>query len=214
MELPNIKYKGDIAKFIESVDDGDQIFYFKDTDYFLEDTTYSKFVKEIERAVRTSPDYTNYVAYIKGTIGLNFCQAISGVYESKNVQIEMHHGPIFTLYDICETVLEWFIQNKQRINTFRVAEKVLDEHYALRVQTIMFSKTAHEAWHNRDIFTSLGQAFGDIDAFIKMYTPYLSQEQKYKIWNYINLCESNPAFAESFDTGILDLDYVRKYIKL
>lgn len=214
MELPNITFKGDVSRFIQSNDDSDMILYFKDAEYFMDDSPYSKFIKEVERTVRTSQDYTKFVGYIKNTLGINFCQVMSNVVESKNVQIEMHHGPLFTLYDICEVVLNWFLHSQQRINTFRVADKVLEEHYQLRVQVIMLSKTMHEGVHNRDIFTNMGQAIGDIDAFIKMYTPWLTDEQKYKIWNYVNLCKTTPAFAESFDTGLLDVDYVKKYITL
>lgn len=213
MDLPNIKFKGDVSKFVETNDSDDMLLYFKDSEYFVEDTSYSKFIKEVERTVRSSLDYTKFVGYIKNTLGINFCQAMSNVYESKNVKIEMHHGPLFTLYDICEVILNYFLNTQQRINTFRVADKVLDEHYALRVQVIMLSKTMHEGVHNRDIFTNMGQAIGDIDSFIKLYTPYLTDEQKYKIWNYVQLCQTS-AFGESFDTGLLDLDYVKKYIKL
>lgn len=213
MDMPNIQYKGDVSKFVVANDTDEAILFFKDQEYFLDDSAYSKFIKEVERTVRSSSDYTKFVGYIKGTLGINFCQVMSNVYESKNVKIELHHGPLFTLYDVCEVILNWFLSTQQRITTFRVADKVLDEHYNLRVQCIMLSKTMHEGVHNRDIFTNMGQAIGDIDSFIKMYTPYLTDEQKYKIWNYVNLCQTT-AFGESFDTGLLDLDYVKKYIKL
>lgn len=214
MDLPNIRTRKDVSKFIESIDNGDEILYFKDNEYFLDDASYSKFIKEVERAVRTSPDYTHFVGYIKNKVGLNFCQVLSNVKESKNVTIEMHHGPIFTLYDICEVILNWFIKSGQRITTFRVANKVIEEHYALRVQVVMLSATMHEGVHNKDIFIHHSQAFGDINAFLKLYTPYLEDEQKYKIFQYAELCKKNPAFNKSFDTGLLDMAYVENYIKL
>lgn len=213
MEMPNIKYKGGISCFIEASDEEDALLYFKDQEYFIDDSAYSKFIKEVEKVVRTSKDYSKFVGYIKNTLGINFCQASSKIFESDRVQIEMHHGPIFSLYDICEVILNWFIQTGQRINTFRVANKVLDEHYALRVQVIMLSVTAHEATHNRDIFTHFNQGIGNVNDFIKIYSPYFNDEQKYKIWNYLALCQGSE-FGKSFDTGILDTEHIKKYIKL
>lgn len=213
MDMPNIQYKGDFSKFIEASDDEEAILYFKDQEYFFDDSAYTKFIKEVERTVRTSKDYSTFVGYIKNTLGINFCQVSSNIFESKNVQIEMHHGPLFTLYDVCEVILNWFIQNGQRINTFRVADKVLDEHFALRVQVIMLSVTMHEGVHNRDIFTHVNQAIGNVNAFIQRYAQYLTDEQKYKIWNYINLCKDTN-FGKSFDTGLLDVDSIKKYIRV
>ena len=122
LDLPNIQTKNDISKFIRSIDDGEEILYFKDQEYFFDDASYFKFIKEVEKMVRTSKDYAHFVGYIKNTLGMNFCQILSKVEESNNVEIEMHHGPIFTLYDICEVILNWFIKTGQRINTFRVAK--------------------------------------------------------------------------------------------
>lgn len=214
MDMPNITYKGDLARFIEATDGNDDpLLYFKDEEYFLSDSCYDKFIKEVERTVRTSKDYSAFVGYIKNTLGMNFCQVSSKIYESKNVEIEMHHGPIFTLYDICEVILNWFIRNKQRINSFRVADKVLQEHYDFHVQVIMLSVTAHEGVHNRDIFTHFNQGIGNVKEFIEIYHRYFSDEQKYKIWNYLHLCET-PGFSKSFDTGLLDVDNIKKYIQV
>ena len=210
--LPNIEIRADISKFIRSIDDGEEILYFKDNEYFFDDASYSKFIKEVEKMVRTSKDYTHFVGYIKNTLGINFCQVLSKVTESDNVEVEMHHGPIFTLYDVCEVILNWFLKTGQRINTFRVADKVLDEHYAMRVQVVMLSKTMHEPLHQKHIFMHSNQPIQNINDLIKIYTPYLQDEQKYKIFQYAELCK-NPAFSKSFDTGLLDMAYVDKYIK-
>ena len=80
--LPNIEIRADISKFIRSIDDGEEILYFKDNEYFFDDASYSKFIKEVEKMVRTSKDYTHFVGYIKNTLGINFCQVLSKVTES------------------------------------------------------------------------------------------------------------------------------------
>jgi hypothetical protein len=214
MDLPNITYNGDISKFIYADDDYyDAISYFKDKDYFIDITNYSKFIKAVERMVRTSKEYSGFVSYIKSVLGINFCQVNSKITD-EDATIEMHHGPLFTLYDICEVILNFFIKSNMKINTFRVSNAVIEEHYALRVQVVMLAITNHEAFHNRDLFLNIQQGIGDIDSFIKKYTPYLTDDQKYKIWNYINLCENNEGFSKSFDKGLLDTEYIKKYVKI
>lgn len=211
MDFSGIKYKGDISKYIEADDNQyDSISFFKDIDYFQDEVLYSRFVKACETRVRTSKEYAAYIDYIKRILGINFCQVSSHIYGEDKVTIEMHHGPIFTLYDITAIMLNWFLKHGSKINSFRLIDKVIDEHYARRVQVVMLAKTNHEAAHNRDLFLHVNQGIGDITEFIKIYSPCFDDDHKYKIWNYINLCKSNP----SFDRGYLDIDHVAKMVKL
>ena len=210
MKWPNIIYKRDVSKYIEAEDDPyDCISLYKDIDYFADDTTYTAFIKQVERTVRTSKDYDSFIHQVKTMYGLDFCQVCSKL-TGQDVTIEMHHGPIFTLYDIVEVILNRFIKSGYKINTLRIADAVLQEHYDLRVQIVMLAVTCHEAAHNKDIFLNLKQGFGDIAAFIDKYQAFLEPNQKYKIYNYINLCKNN----YSFDKGILDVEKIGKMIRL
>lgn len=211
-KLPNIKFTGDISKFVEAKDNPDAfISYEKDADYFLDGINYSKFVKGVEKMVRTSKEYSVFTGIIKNVYGLNFCQVFSNITESNGkVHIDMHHGPIFTLYDISAVVTNDYLNRGKPVTTMRIANDVIQLHYDEKVQVVMLARTPHEAVHNRDIFLNVKQGFGNVDAFIKEYTNALDDEQKYKIWHYVNICENNP----SFDMGILDTEYVKKYIKL
>lgn len=210
MEFANIKYIGDVSKFIEAEDDPYAVISLnKDMDYFQDDTNYTKFVKKCEQAVRTSKDYKAFISYIKNILGINFCMVSSSIYDT-DATIEMHHGPIFTLYDITSVILNYFIKTGKKINTLRIADAVLQEHYELRAQVVMLAITNHEAAHNRDLFLNVKQGIGNLTEFINLYKDYLDDIQKYKIWNYLNMCKANP----SFDRGYLDVDHIEKMIKL
>jgi hypothetical protein len=210
MEFPNIRYNGDISKFIEAKDDPTAaISLNKDSDYFQDENAYVKFVKNCERVVRQSPDYTVFVRFIKDILGINFCQVSSKIYDT-DATIEMHHGPIFTLFDITSIVLNDFLRTNRKINSSRIADAVLEEHFALRVQVVMLAVTNHEAAHNRDLFLHVNQGIGDLNGFIEYYKDSLDDIHKYKIWNYINMCKNNP----SFDRGYLDVDHIAKVVKL
>lgn len=210
MDFANIHYVGDVSKFVEAEDDPTvNISLNKDIDYFQDIKEYSSFVKACESKVRTSPDYKIYVGYIKGVIGINFCQACPNIYDT-DATVELHHGPIFTLYDITSVILNNRLRTGKKINTPRIVDAVLNEHFDLRVQTVMLAKTNHEAAHNRDLFLHVNQAFGNLNEFIEMYQNDLEDIHKYKIWHYINMCKSNP----SFDRGYLDIDHISKIVKL
>lgn len=209
MNIPNISYKGNIAKNISADDDYYQsIAYFKTIEDFIDESSYSRFIKAVENLVRTSTDYKAFIDYIKNTLGLDFCQVFSKI-SDVDATIEFNHGPIFTLYDICEVELTKFIKTGQRINTFRIADSVLDLHFSMKVNGVLLCKTAHEMFHNQDIFINVKQCIGDVNTYIKENSRYFTPEIKYKIWNYINMCESN----DSFDKGGLDLSVIKTYIK-
>lgn len=210
MDMPNISYKGDIAKNIFANNDYYQeIAYLKTIEDFIDYESYSKFISAIERLVRTSNDYKVFIDYIKNTIGINFCQVLSQIHDKVDANIEFHHGPIFTLYDICENELNKFIQTGKRINSFRIADAVLDLHFDLKVNGVMLCKTMHESAHNQDLFINIDQSLGDVNSYIQEYHHYFSPEVKYKLWNYIQMCKNNP----SFDKGVLDIENVSSYIK-
>lgn len=210
MEFGNIKYIGDISKYIEAEDDPYScISLNKDKEYFEDEQAYSRFVKKCEQNIRTSKDYKIFISWIKNVLGINFCQVSSHIYDT-DATVEMHHGPIFTLYDVVSVVLNYFIRTGKKINTMRITDSVLQEHFDLHVQVVMLATTNHEAAHNRDLFLHVNHGIGNLTEFINLYKEDLDDLHKYKIWNYINMCKSNP----SFDRGYLDVDHISKVVKL
>ena len=210
MKIPEIKYSGDASKFIEVEGwEEDSLMLYKDNEYFDDTKEYVKFVKDCEQQVRTSPDYKIFISFIKKILGVNFCQVSSSIYDT-DATVEMHHGPIFTLFDYCSIILNHFLKTGRKIDTPRIADRVLDEHFDINVQVVMLAVTNHEATHNRDLFLHVDQGIGDLTKFIDSYNNAFDDVHKYKVWNYINMCKNNP----SFDTGYLDIPYVEKIIKL
>ena len=208
MDLPGIRYEGGGGKTISSDDTTEAIMMYKPRDYFADQSAYTKYVKSCERVVRHSSDYRAFVNWIKNVLGVNFCQVSSKIVEG-DACIGLHHGPIFTLYDYWAVILNDAIMKGDRISTFRIADRVLQEHFDLRVQVVMLALTNHEAITNRDVFLNIRQGIGNVDAFIKKYANALDDEQRYKIWSYINFSQNN----ETFDTGILDVPNVVKMIR-
>ena len=188
---------------IDSANSMYQIPLYKDVEYFSNIESYVNFIKGCERVVRNNDRYKKYIYYLKNVVGLNHCQVLSGIEpdEGGKIDIEMHHGPIFTLYDYCEIILEYFIVKKWKISTFRIADLVLEEHQKNHIQVVMLLSTVHEEVHNRNIFINYQQAWGDLNAFVKKYGIAMSDNLKEKLNKYID----RSMMYDSNDFGVLKL---------
>ena len=102
--LPDIIYdKSNITPIVDAKTSFYKIPFFKDSEYFSNYESYVNFVKGIEKMVRTNDKYRKYINYLKNEVKLNKCQVLKNVTD-EDCEIEMHHGPIFTLFDICSII--------------------------------------------------------------------------------------------------------------
>lgn len=199
--LPDIIYdKSNVTPIVDARSSYYRIMMYKDEEYFSSYESYINFVKGCEKAVRNNDRYKKYINYLKKEVKLNKCQVLKNVTD-EDAAIEMHHGPIFTLFDVCCIVLEYFIKKKWKISTFRIADAVLNEHQKNRVQVVMVSVTVHEQIHNGDVFINRHQAYGDLKAFIKKYGEAMSDEYREQVNRYID----RSLLHDSTDFGVLDL---------
>lgn len=208
--IPNIKYKGNYSKEVQNESDKyDSICLFKDIEYFDDVKPLTNFIKDCERTIRSSKEYRVFEGWVSRVLGIDFCQVNPDI-TSSDATIEMHHGPLFTLYDYVSVILAHYLKYNKKITSFRITDTVLQEHFDLRVQVVMLTITNHEAVHNKDIFLNVKQGIGDISSFIEKYSDCLSNDYKYRIYRYIELCKESP----SFDNGILDIEKVSKMIEI
>lgn len=200
--LPEIIYdKTKITPVLDSDNSYYQIPMYKDEPYLSSIETYTQFIRGVEHQVRTNDRYKKYINYLKKEVKLDHCQVMKNI-DDKDCDIEMHHGPIFTLYDICSIVLEYYRIKKWKISTFRIADSVLDEHQKHRVQVVMLSTTMHQLVHEKEIFINFKQAYGDLQSFLEKYSVALLPEHKEKLNRYIDRC----TLQESTDYDVLELN--------
>lgn len=200
--LPDIIYShSKITSIVDSKNSPYHIPYYKDTEYFSNYESYISFIKGVERLVRQNDRYRKYINYLKKEVKLNHCMVLKGI-DDMDADIEMHHGPIFTLFDICAIVLEYYILRKWKISTPRIADTVLEEHQKNRVQIVMVSATVHEEIHAGNVFINYKQAYGDLASFLRKYGDALSDEYKEQINRYID----KSLLQDSTDFGVLELN--------
>lgn len=211
--LPNINYKKvNKNPTIDSETAEFELPFYKDAEYFANLDNFVSFIKSVEKLVRTSEYYKRYIAYIRNDIGLNCCQVLSNIQpdEEDNTELEMHHGPILTLFDYAAIITDYLLYTGKKITTFMVADLVLEEHFNNNIQVVMLSKTVHEQVGENVIFINLKQAFGDLNAFLKKYKNGLHEEQIEKINRYIELSQR----YDSFDKNVLELKgFVKNWAK-
>ena len=107
-ELPDIIYdKSKITPIVDAKTSFYKILMYKDEDYLSNYESYVNFVKGCEKAVRNNDRYKKYINHLKKEVKLTKCQVLKNVTD-QDASIEMHHGPIFTLFDICAIVIEYF----------------------------------------------------------------------------------------------------------
>lgn len=163
---------------------------------------YEKYVKACEQAVRKDARYDHYIHKIRSA-GFDHCAILGNATKGGDkVALEMHHGPIFSLFDICDIVLKACLKKDDipDLTTFDVADLVLTEHELDNIQICMLSKPAHKGGH-KNVFVHIRGTVGRIDRFISRWEMGMEDEH----WDYIDRYIAECAKAEgTIDGGLFD----------
>lgn len=206
--MDNIVFKGKKNPKIESLCDDEVLKFYLGKDDLSDPDTFESFVKSCEQMVRKDERYSNYIGFLK-ECGFNKDAFQSDIDNTKfpDVKIEMHHGPMFNLYDICAIIIDHTLNSGDKVCTFDIADKVLTEHECHNIQLIPLTKTNHQLCHDGKIFAHINQTTGgNIVQFIKNYKKGLRREHLYTLEEYIKMCKK-------FDATDNDYLCVKKVLK-
>ena len=168
-----------------------------------DETEMNKYIKRIEKMVRSSYEYRDYIKFLKDEIDMNKCAFFPNL-SREDVSLEIHHAP-FTLYDITAIVLNETRINDINATTFDVANKVMKLHYEGMVGLIPLSLTVHQLVHNGDVFIPLDYVHGDIKGFYNKYKNYMTSEQLEVLSK--NIHETNLLNKEKYNPTVLERRY-------
>ena len=178
-------------------------------DLLMDYDRYTKYIKHIEDNVRNDKRYTDYIAKLKQG-NVDHCAIMGNIpTDDPKLKIEMHHGPIFNLFDICDIVTKALLRRgDKQITTFKVANIVLTEHEEDHIMIVMLSKPVHQGGahnkkSNRGIFVDVAATFGDLNRFIERWGDGMEKEHRTYISRYINECKK--AAGKSLDQGLYDV---------
>lgn len=180
--------------------------FYKNDDYFGTYDNYVGFIKQCESLVRKHTFYKTYISYLVNVVGMKTCQVLPNIEISEGgkggVTIEMHHGPILTLFDTCEIVLNHLrASGCQNITTFKVANIVLEEHRLNNVRVMLLTKSVHQKVHEDSIMLNYKMGFGNTAEFLRKYADGIDKSMRNNINKYIEWSMAN----DSYDNDVLDI---------
>ena len=173
---------------------------------FRSDKDRVKFVKRIEKIVRSSLEYKDYIAFLKENVDMTACRFFNNVdgLDNRRIKIEIHHEPL-TLYDIVNVVLEKWIVEGIPLNDLFIADEVMRLHYENKVGLIPLSKTVHQLVHDSsDIIIPLPMVYGNYRAFLDESGEFIESglpeiieklERKIALTNSIKNVDVNEAYS-------------------
>lgn len=160
-----------------------------------------RLITRIERIVRNSGEYRDYIAFLRQNIGMDACAFFNNVSKQTNrkIKIEVHHAPL-TLYDIVKIVLEKYIQTGEVLDDLMIAEEVVKIHYNNQVGLIPLSKTLHEVVHNSEKLTlPMYMIFGNYTKFLREYEEYWENDKAIRTKIELMIKRTKELNSGSFD---------------
>lgn len=165
-----------------------------------------KLIKDIERIVRRSIEYKQYIKFLREEINMSECSFFENV-NNKNansgISIEIHHEPI-DLFTIVNTVVDKWIDLDMDLNPLLIAEEVMGLHYKNQVGLVPLSLTVHQLVHDGKIFIPLQNVYGNYLSFVEEYGAYLSDNTQNILQTKLRMSKeiANP------DVSILEKKFV------
>lgn len=152
-------------------------FYFED---FYDDKIIKKFVKSVEKLIRTSREYKGYIENLRTNVFALNHDSMLGNITTADVDLEFHHYP-FTLYEIVEVVMLQHVVDKKPFTSFSIAKEIMELHNRHLIGIVPMVKTMHELAHSGEIFISQSQIFGDYKNFMIQYKNGVTIDMQNKI---------------------------------
>ena len=179
-------------------------------DWEDDEKNYIKLIKNIERLVRNSYEYKNYIKFLKDEIDMNCCSFFRNLTRD-DINIEIHHSPL-TLFEITTIVFSKHckLYGNSNINIYDISEEITKLHYENLVGLIPLSLTVHELVHRGDIFIPLTSVYGNVSKFYKDYKEYFSEEQVKLLKNHI--MTTKQIDKEKYRPSVLERKYT--YIEI
>lgn len=180
--------------------------YYKSEEYFSIYENEVHFYKGVEDLVRKHPFYKKYIKYLIEVVGIKSCQVLSNIEipddKKSKVVIEMHHGPMLTLFDVVQIVTTYYRkQNYPKISTCFIANVVIEEHRLNNIRTVLLSKSVHQQVTEGNIWLNYNQGFGYTDEFLEKYKDGITEPIAQKINKYIETSKEH----DSFDNDVLKI---------
>ena len=140
---------------------------------FEDESSYNKFVKNVEKLIRQCSEYKQWTDYIRDVVGVTSCALTDERMDQVKVDIH-HHVP--SLFTLVKALVNEKINNNQEFCSFDIAMETIKVHFTNQVGYVPLLKSIHEKFHNGFLDIPVSFVYGDYQWFIKNYSEYLDQE--------------------------------------
>lgn len=147
-------------------------------------------IKRVERIIRNSPEYRDYIYFIKTNLNVSHCSYYEGYSMQNGLTIELHHSP-FTLFNITEAVMAKSMHDNGYWETFRIAAEVVLLHYTCKVGLTPLNPTLHKLVHSGILPVHPKIILGDWKTFYGEYQAFLSEDANKNYLEAIELENGN-----------------------
>lgn len=126
---------------------------------FDDEKEFIKFIKSVERLVRASTEYREFITFTRDSLNADVC-SFTGETEEETGDVELHHYPL-TLFDIVKSVVDEFIFKDKAFTSFEIAEEVIQLHYQLKISIVPLAGTLHKKYHKGNLQIPIEFTVGD-----------------------------------------------------
>lgn len=157
-------------------------FFYTDLKLMDNEKAKEKFIKTIERHIRTSLEYKSYIKYLKTEALLTQCVVMNMLPEevAARLSVEMHHCPL-TLYDLVDIVLMKYLLLEKPFTRISIANEVMDAHFMNQIGLVPMTVTMHQMIHKGNHLVNKKDLFGDYKKFASHYETFLTDDHRGKI---------------------------------
>ena len=140
---------------------------------FNDDAEYKKFIKSVERLIRSSTEYKEWKGYIIDALGIDSCMITNETMDEVTVEVH-HHIP--SLYDIVCAVVNEHIDKDKEFCSFDISTKIIELHFQNKIGYVTLIKSMHEKFHNGYLRIPINIVKGDYKYILKKYMKYFDDE--------------------------------------
>jgi len=144
------------------------------------------FIKNVEKLIHSSIEYRLWISYVLDVLGHNSCVLTHE--KASECELQVHHHPI-NLYTITKCIVNDFLRQELKFNTFDISSKVIELHYQNKIGYMVLLSSLHEKFHN---------------GFQKLPIDYVNGDYKYIISNYIIDEDQKQTIVDFCNTHICD----------
>lgn len=137
-----------------------------------------KKIAYIEREIRHSYEYKQYIKYLKTELDITSCTLLPELNtKDRHFTLEFHHYP-FGLFDIVKIIINKHLATKKEnesFSAFTVMEEVMKEHYDGNVGLVPLSKSMHQMAQQNILKIPADKVYGNVDKFFIKYKAYMDE---------------------------------------